>query len=102
MRSKRRISASYDLNSERFGIESFTLLSFRELVPRELLVLWYSGCLCCCFLSFPALSYYLPEELLYRASNNVLEHAASIITVWIDIIEDRGPNQTRGLYFEHD
>jgi hypothetical protein len=33
--------------------------------------------------------YYLPEELLYRASNNLLEHIASIITVWIDIIAGR-------------
>jgi hypothetical protein len=31
---------------------------------------------------------YLPEELLYRATNNLLEHVASIITVWIDIIEE--------------
>jgi hypothetical protein len=33
--------------------------------------------------------YYLPEELLYRASNNLLEHIASIITVWIDILANR-------------
>lgn len=32
---------------------------------------------------------YLPEELLYRATNNLLEHMASIITVWVDIIEGR-------------
>ena len=31
--------------------------------------------------------YYLPKELLFRASNNLLEHIASIITVWIDILE---------------
>lgn len=31
--------------------------------------------------------WYIPEELLYRATNNLLEHIATIITVWIDIIE---------------
>ena len=31
--------------------------------------------------------WYVPEELLYRATNNLLEHIASIITVWIDVIE---------------
>ena len=30
--------------------------------------------------------FYLPENLLFRASNNLLEHLASIITPWIDII----------------
>ena len=33
--------------------------------------------------------YYIPDELLYRASNNLLEHIASIITVWIDILAGR-------------
>jgi len=33
--------------------------------------------------------FYLPEELRFRASNNLLEHLASIITVWIDIIAGR-------------
>lgn len=32
---------------------------------------------------------YLPSELLFRASNNLLEHIASIITVWIDILAGR-------------
>ena len=36
--------------------------------------------------------WYLPKELLFRASNNLLEHLAAIITVWIDIISGRiGP-----------
>ena len=33
--------------------------------------------------------FYLPENLLYRASNNLLEHIACIITVWIDILAGR-------------
>jgi hypothetical protein len=33
--------------------------------------------------------YYLPEELLYRESNNLLEHIVSIITVWTDILAER-------------
>ena len=33
--------------------------------------------------------WYLPQDLLFRASNNLLEHLASIVTVWIDIIEGR-------------
>jgi hypothetical protein len=33
--------------------------------------------------------YYLPPELRFRASNNLLEHIASIITVWIDILAGR-------------
>ena len=33
--------------------------------------------------------FYLPFELLFRASNNLLEHLASIITVWIDILAFR-------------
>lgn len=38
--------------------------------------------------------YYLPKHLQFRASNNVLEHIASIITVWIDIIAGRlAPNE---------
>jgi hypothetical protein len=32
---------------------------------------------------------YLPENLLFRASNNLLEHIAAIITPWIDIIAGR-------------
>ena len=36
--------------------------------------------------------WYLPIELQFRASNNLVEHLASIITVWIDILNDRiGP-----------
>eukprot|EP00957_Ditylum_brightwellii_P019165 1444735-Ditylum_brightwellii.AAC.1 len=31
--------------------------------------------------------FYLPPSLQFRASNNVLEHLASIITPWIDILE---------------
>jgi len=30
--------------------------------------------------------FYLPDDLLFRASNNLLEHLAAIITPWIDII----------------
>ncbi len=30
--------------------------------------------------------YYLPEDLQFRASNNLLEHIAGIISPWIDII----------------
>ena len=33
--------------------------------------------------------YYLPPELQFRASNNLLEHLAAIITPWIDIIAGR-------------
>ena len=33
--------------------------------------------------------YYLPRELQFRASNNLLEHIASVISVWIDIIHGR-------------
>jgi hypothetical protein len=33
--------------------------------------------------------FYLPPELQFRASNNLLEHLAAIITPWIDIIADR-------------
>ena len=33
--------------------------------------------------------YYLPSHLQFRASNNLLEHIASIITPWIDIIAGR-------------
>ena len=29
--------------------------------------------------------YYIPGELLYRASNNLLEHIAMIITVWVEV-----------------
>jgi hypothetical protein len=39
-------------------------------------------------LSF-AWHFYLPDGLLYRASNNLLEHIASIITMWIDILAGR-------------
>ena len=36
--------------------------------------------------------YYLPPHLRFRASNNLLEHLASIITPWIDILAGRlGP-----------
>jgi hypothetical protein len=31
--------------------------------------------------------WYIPEDLLFRATNNLLEHIASIITVWIDVLE---------------
>jgi hypothetical protein len=33
--------------------------------------------------------FYIPENLLYRASNDLLEHIACIITVWIDILAGR-------------
>jgi hypothetical protein len=33
--------------------------------------------------------WYLPPELRFRASNNLLEHLAAIITPWIDIIQGR-------------
>jgi len=33
--------------------------------------------------------YYLPPHLQFRASNNLLEHIASIITPWIDILAGR-------------
>ena len=33
--------------------------------------------------------FYLPEHLKFRASDNLLEHIASIITPWIDIIKGR-------------
>ena len=33
--------------------------------------------------------FYIPSELKFRASNNLLEHIASIITPWIDIIAGR-------------
>jgi hypothetical protein len=33
--------------------------------------------------------WYLPSHLLFRASNNLLEHLAAIITPWVDIIRER-------------
>jgi hypothetical protein len=33
--------------------------------------------------------YYLPLELQFRASNNLLEHIAAIITMWVDILAGR-------------
>ena len=33
--------------------------------------------------------YYFPEDLLFRASNNLLEHIAAVITPWVDIIAGR-------------
>ena len=33
--------------------------------------------------------YYLPNLLLFRASNNLLEHMAAVITPWIDILAGR-------------
>jgi hypothetical protein len=33
--------------------------------------------------------YYIPGELLYRASNNLLEHIAMIITVWVEVFAGR-------------
>jgi hypothetical protein len=33
--------------------------------------------------------YYFPDELLFRASNNLLEHMAAVITPWVDIIAGR-------------
>jgi hypothetical protein len=33
-----------------------------------------------------AWQYYLPPHLQFRATNNLLEHLAAIITPWIDII----------------
>jgi hypothetical protein len=33
--------------------------------------------------------FYLPSHLQFRASNNLFEHIASIITPWIDIIANR-------------
>ena len=37
----------------------------------------------------PAWRYYLPTELQFRASNNLLEHIAAIITPWVDILAGR-------------
>ena len=43
-------------------------------------------------LSGHAWRFKIPEDLKFRASNNLLEHLASIITPWIDIIHNRlGP-----------
>ena len=33
--------------------------------------------------------WYLPTNLLFRTSNNLLEHMAAIITPWIDLIHGR-------------
>ena len=33
--------------------------------------------------------YYIPNHLLFRASNNLLEHLASVISPWVDIIAGR-------------
>ena len=33
--------------------------------------------------------FYLPPELQFRASNNLLEHIAAIITTWVDILAGR-------------
>ena len=33
--------------------------------------------------------YYLPKDLKFRASNNLLEHLAAIITPWVDILTCR-------------
>ncbi len=36
-----------------------------------------------------AWQYYLPKDLKFRASNNLLEHLAAIITPWVDILTGR-------------
>jgi hypothetical protein len=33
--------------------------------------------------------YYIPQHLLFRASNNLLEHLASVISPWVDILAGR-------------
>ena len=33
--------------------------------------------------------FYIPPELQFRASNNLLEHMASVITPWVDILAGR-------------
>jgi hypothetical protein len=33
--------------------------------------------------------YYLPKQLKFRASNNLLEHIMALITPWVDIIAGR-------------
>ena len=33
--------------------------------------------------------FYFPSKFRCQVSNNLLDHIASIITVWIDIIEDK-------------
>ncbi len=33
-----------------------------------------------------AWQWYLPDNLLFRASNNLLEHLAAIVSTWVDII----------------
>jgi hypothetical protein len=37
--------------------------------------------------------WYLPKNLLFRASNNLLEHLAAIISPWVDILAGRLKNQ---------
>jgi hypothetical protein len=41
--------------------------------------------------------FYLPPELQFRASNNLLEHLAAIITPWVDIIAGRLSNGNYAL-----
>ena len=36
-----------------------------------------------------ACRFYLPDHLRFRASNNLLEHIASIISIWVDILAGR-------------
>ena len=42
--------------------------------------------------------YYLLPHLQFRASNNLLQHIASIITPWIDIIDLGGYSQVTAPY----
>jgi len=37
--------------------------------------------------------WYLPKNLFFRASNNLLEHLAAIISPWVDILAGRLKNQ---------
>jgi hypothetical protein len=40
--------------------------------------------------------YELPEELQFRATNNLLEHIANVITPWVDMLAGRLIN--RGVH----
>jgi hypothetical protein len=41
--------------------------------------------------------YYLPKDLKFQASNNLLEHLAEIITLWVDILTGRLKEGYRAL-----
>jgi hypothetical protein len=37
--------------------------------------------------------WYLPKNLLFRSSNNLLKHLAAVISLWVDILAGHQKNQ---------